>query len=69
MDPLEVLVQVLALGEQGVELGPAEHRSQRRLGDLRGRAQEVLDVDHGRVRVHDPEVRDGHPHGWARCRA
>jgi hypothetical protein len=58
-DALQFLVEVLALGEQGVELGLAEHGPQRGLRDLGRRLQVVLDVDDRGVRVHDAEVRDG----------
>ena len=41
---LERLVEPLALGQQRVEVGAAEHRAQRRLGDLQRRVVEVLDL-------------------------
>ena len=56
---LQALVEVLALGQQGVELGLAEHRAQRRLGDLVDRRFDVLDRDHRPDRILHPEVRDG----------
>ena len=37
----------------------AEHRAQCRLGDLRGRDDEVLDLDDRRFGVDDAEVGDG----------
>ena len=43
-DVLEDLVDLVALGEQLVERVLAEHRAQRRLGDLRRRHEEVLDL-------------------------
>ena len=58
-DPLQLVVQAVALGQQRVELGAAEHRAQRRLRDLRGRQQVVLDLHDRVVRVHDAEVADG----------
>ncbi len=58
-DPLQDLVDLVALGEQLVEHVLTEHRPQRRLGDLRGRDHEVLDLYLRGVRVHDPEVGDG----------
>ena len=57
-DLLQVLVEALALGQQRVELGLAEHRAQRRLRDLRGRGQHVLDLDDRPGRVDDAEVGD-----------
>ena len=57
-DPLELVVQPLPLREQRVQLCAAEHRSQRRLGDLRGGEQEVLDLHDRVVRVDHPEVAD-----------
>src|SRR3954452_21156538 len=58
-DLLELVVELLALGEQRVEVGLAEHRAQRGLGDLRGRLEEALDLHDGAVRVDDAEVDDG----------
>ncbi len=57
-DLLQLLVEPLALGEQLVELGLAEHRAQRRLGDLRGGEEEVFDLDDRLARVDDAEVGD-----------
>ena len=56
---LQPLVDVLALGQQLIEVGLAEHAAQRRLGDLRRRAEMVDDLDDGVVRVDDAEVDDG----------
>ena len=62
-DLLELGVDPLALRQQGVELGLAEHRAQRRLGDLRGGEEEVLDLGHRLFGIDHPEVGDGvHPH-------
>src|SRR6185312_7477044 len=58
-DLLQRLVEALALGEQHVEVGLAEHGAQRRLRDLRRRGPVALDLDHGLDRVDDAEVRDG----------
>ena len=58
-DPLQDRVDLLALGEELVEGVLAEHGSQRCLCDLRGRNDEVLDLDDRRFRVDDPEVGDG----------
>jgi hypothetical protein len=55
---LQDRVDLLALGEQLVELVLAEHRAQRRLRDLRGRDHEVLDLDDRGLRLDDPEVGD-----------
>ena len=63
-DRLQDRVDLVALREQFVEHVLAEHRAQRRLRDLRGRGHVVLDLDDRRLRLHDPEVRDGvHTHG------
>jgi hypothetical protein len=56
---LDVLVEPLALGEQGVQLVPAEHRAQRRLRQLRGRFEEVGDLDHRPLRIDDAEIKHG----------
>ena len=48
-DALELVVEAVALGQQRVELGAAEHGAQRRLRDLRRREQVVLDL-HDRSR-------------------
>ena len=53
---LDVDVQLLALGEQLVELVLAEHRAQRGLRELAGRLEEVLDLDDRVLRVDDAEV-------------
>ena len=55
---LDRLVELLALGQQRVELGLAEHRAQRRLRDLRRRLQEALDLDRRARRVDHAEVAD-----------
>ena len=57
-DLLQLFVEPLALGEQLVELGLAEHRAQRGLGDLRGGEQEVFDLDDRLGRVDHAEVGD-----------
>ena len=60
----EDLVDLVALGEQLVERVLAEHRAQRRLGDLRRRDEVVLDLRDRGLRIDDAEVRHrGHPHG------
>ncbi len=41
---LELLVEAVALGQQRVEVGAAEHRAQRRLRDLERGAVEALDL-------------------------
>ena len=58
-DLLQLDVEPLALGEQRVELGLAEHRAQRGLRDLGGGEEEVLDLGDRLVRVDDAEVGDG----------
>ena len=50
-DPLQLVVQAVALREQRVQLGAAEHGAQSRLGDLRRRQQVVLDLHDRVVRV------------------
>src|SRR4051812_46345201 len=57
-DLLEGLVEALALGEQHVEVGLAEHGAQRGLRDLRRRGAVALDLDDRPDRVDDLEVRD-----------
>jgi hypothetical protein len=57
-DPLQDRVDLLAFGEELVELVLAQHRAQRRLRDLRGRHHEVLDLDDRGLRLDDPEVGD-----------
>src|SRR3989449_8813202 len=57
-DPLELLVDLVARREEVVELDLAEHAPERRLRDLRGRVEVVLDGDHRPLRVHDAEVDD-----------
>ena len=57
-DLLQLFVESLALGEQLVELGLAEHRAQRRLRDLRGGDEEVFDLDDRFLGVDDAEVGD-----------
>ena len=58
-DPPQAVVEHVALGEQVVELSPAEHGAQRRLGDLGGGHRVLLDLGDGPCRVGDPEVRHG----------
>ena len=57
-DLLQALVELLALGQQRVEVGPAEHRAQRGLGDLRRGVPDPLDLDHRLDRVDHAEVGD-----------
>ena len=57
-DLLEDRVDLVALGEQLVEHVLTQHVAQRRLGDLRRRDHEVLDLDDRARRLDDPEVRD-----------
>ena len=57
-DVLERLVELLPLAQQHVEIGLAQHRAQRRLGDLRGRHEEALDVDDRARGVDHAEVAD-----------
>ena len=49
-DLLQLLVQPLALRQQVVELDLAEHAAQRRLRELRGRVEVVLDFHDGAAR-------------------
>src|SRR3954452_20574635 len=58
-DLLELVVELLALGEQRVEVGLAEHRAQRGLRDLRGGLEEALDLDDRVVGGDDAEIDDG----------
>jgi hypothetical protein len=58
-DLLQVLVEPFAFGQERVEVGLAENRAQRGLGDLRGGFQVALDVHDGVDRIDDPEVGDG----------
>ena len=51
-----LLVDLLALGQQLVQLGLAADAPQRRLRDLRGGEKIVLDLDDGAVRVDHAEV-------------
>src|SRR5688572_25739524 len=53
---LDIDVQLLALGEQRVELVLAEHRAQRGLRELARRLEEVRHLDDGVARVDDAEV-------------
>jgi hypothetical protein len=53
---LQHLAQVLALGEQLIEVGLAQDAAQRRLRLLARGVEEVLHRDHGLLRVHHPEV-------------
>ena len=57
-DLLQDRVDLVSLREELVEQVLAEHRPQRRLGDLRGRDHEVLDLHDRGLRVDDPEVGD-----------
>ena len=50
------MIDLLALGEQPVELDLTQHRSQRRLGELAGGVVVVLDLGDRFARAHDPEV-------------
>ena len=52
------LVEPVALGEQLVEVGAAQHRAQRGLGDLRRGGREGLDLRDRRGGVDDAEVAD-----------
>ena len=53
---LDVEVELLALGQQLVELVLAEHRAQRGLRELAGRLEEVRHLDHRLRGVDDAEV-------------
>src|SRR3954470_20449528 len=55
-DLLQLLVDLLPLGEEIVELQLPEGGSERRLGELGGRVEEILHLDDGALRVDDPEV-------------
>src|SRR5262249_31189066 len=57
-DPLERDVQLLALREELVQRRLAEHAPQRRLRELRGRVEVVLDLDDRLVRLDHAEVHD-----------
>ncbi len=58
-DGLEDRVDLVALREELVQHVLPEHRAQGRLGDLRRRRHEVLDLDDCRLRLDDAEVGDG----------
>ena len=58
-DLLQLLVELLALGQQRVQVGLAERGTQRGLRDLRRGLQEALDLDDGGVGIDDAEVDDG----------
>src|SRR3989442_6290321 len=58
-DPLELLVDLVARRQEVVQLDLTEHAPQRRLGDLRGRVEIVLDRDHRSLRIDHSEVDDG----------
>jgi hypothetical protein len=63
-DVLERLVELLALGQQHVEVRLAEHRAQRGLCDLRGGQEIALDLDDRAGCVDHAEVADRvHPGG------
>ena len=53
---LDVLVQLLALGEELVELVLAEDRAQRGLRELARRLVEIRHLDDGELRIDDAEV-------------
>jgi hypothetical protein len=55
----QVLVEIGPVGQEGVELGPADDRSQRGLGDLGRGDRVVLDLHHGFDGVHHPEQHHG----------
>ena len=62
-DLLELGVDLVPFGQQLVQVAVADHRSQRRLGDLGHREGVVLHVDERLDRVDDPVVDDRvHPH-------
>src|SRR5262245_3944306 len=56
---LDVDVELLALGQQPVELVLAEHRAQRRLRELAGRDEEVRDLDDRLLRIDHAKVDHG----------
>ncbi len=63
-DLSQTLVELIALGQQGVEIGAAEHGAQGGLGDLGGGDRVILHLGDGPARVDHAEV--GHrvdPHG------
>ncbi len=55
---LDVVVELVALGEHLVEVVLAEHRAQGRLGEFARRLLEVLHLDHRLVGLHHPEIND-----------
>ena len=63
---LQDRVDLVRSREELVEHVLAEHGAQRRLRDLRRRDHVVLDLRDRRVRLDDPEVRNG-VHGQGRC--
>ena len=61
---LDVAVQLLALGEEFVQLVLTEDRAQRGLRELAGRLIEVRHLDDGELRVDHPKINHGvHLHG------
>ena len=57
-DLLDVLVQLVALGQHVVEIVLAQHPAQRGLRQLAGR-REVADLDHRALGIHHAEINDG----------
>src|SRR3989449_1316426 len=58
-DPLVMLVDLVARRQEVVQLHLAEHAPQRRLGDLRGRVEVILNRDDRALGVDHAEVNDG----------
>jgi hypothetical protein len=58
-DRLQAVVDLVALGQQLVEVDLAEHAAEGGLRDLRGRDEVVLHLDDGLGGVHHAEVGDG----------
>src|SRR5262249_33454823 len=56
---LDVSVELVALGQHLVEVVLAEHPAQRRLRQLAGSGEIVIDLDHGSLGVDDAEINDG----------
>src|SRR4029077_13142458 len=57
-DRLDIVVDPVAFGQHGVEIVYAEHRAQRRLGELARRLLEILDLNDRFIRPADPVVDD-----------
>jgi hypothetical protein len=67
-DPLQLVVYLLAVGEEVVQVPLSEDAPQGGLAYLAGGHDVVLDLYDALVGVHDPKVDHGVHPGGARCR-